>query len=109
MRFGVWANCAMIFCTLAAAFFFYVFLLCALSPDRLHILRHEDKDADATRYATAWTSAAVACFLYALVAGLLWGVKLSGPDGASDLLLFFRRTAVATRPASTYELEALTR
>lgn len=105
---GVGGNCALIVCSVGVAFYFYVFLVCALSPDRFHILAHRDAEQDRQLHFTAWSSAAVACFLYACIAALLWACKLSGGEGGRELTAFFRAASHAEIPGSAYELENLT-
>lgn len=108
MRLGFAGNCALGVCSFACVFYFYIFLVCALSPDRFHIKKHREEEEDRALHFTAWSSAAVACFLYGCAAALLWALRLTGGGGGGELLAFCRAASQNEIPGSTYELESLT-
>lgn len=65
---------------LGFAFFFYIFLICLFSPDRLHILHHKSEEEDSELYWQAWTAAGSAWFLYLLIAFILGFFKWNSPE-----------------------------
>lgn len=65
---------------LGFAFFFYLLLICLFSPDRLHILHHNNAEEDSELYWQAWTAAAIASFLYLIIALILGFFKWNSPE-----------------------------
>lgn len=70
-------NCCLVTSAIGFVFFFYLFLICAFSPDRFHILTHKDEKLDDSNYTTAWTTAATGCFLFLLLTAGLFMVKFN--------------------------------
>jgi hypothetical protein len=63
------------FSFLGALFFFYIFLLALLDPDRLHIIHHEDKEEDSHLQFTAWVTAFLCFMTYGTGAAILGYIK----------------------------------
>ena len=51
---------------------FYLFILCAADPDRLHIIHHHSKEEDNHNYTTAWVSAFFAALIYLSIGGTVF-------------------------------------
>ena len=82
---GFCGNSWLIVSVLGFVFFLYITLICLLSPDRLHILTHENEHEDEERYSTAWSTAATSCFLYLLLGLILGFFKYSTQEDRERL------------------------
>merc|ERR1711904_286441 len=86
-------------------FLFMTFLagICAFDPHRLHVIGHGEEDHG--KVSAAWGSAAVAAFLYLLIAGGLLACKYMGaPEQTIDDSRWLKQTNNAQGLAKEYEM-----
>ncbi len=72
MNLGFCTDICIVISGLGFVFMFYLFILCAADPDRLHIIHHHDKQEDHHNYMTAWVSAFFASLIYLAIGGGLF-------------------------------------
>lgn len=84
-KLGPFGNCCLALTFLGTIFYFYITLICLLSPDRLHILKHKSPQQDNELYSTAWSTSATCTFLYMLIFGGLMFYKFYDKESREGL------------------------
>ena len=103
-KIGKIGNCCLILSIIGSIFYLYITLICILSPDRFHILKHKNNKEDNSLYSTAWSTAATCTFLYFLIAAGLFILKFNDQQDREKLREWLKDKKADEKLGNPYEL-----
>ena len=79
------SKCCLVLSLIGFVLFFYLTLICLFSPDRFDILKYKNEEEDNDNYTKAWSTAAIGCFLYLLIAIAIIMFKYNNDENRNHL------------------------